>query len=197
MEPAFPAFPAQASEGALGHPRHHPDGTWDQFQQCNRPAESCQRTQPCQGPWEQLPPLQRLTLEPTSRAPRWGEMKLPRYNREGPPKTYLIQLQLVAQFNMWLVEMTGAQPCRFSPTSSWCCGPAGCPLRERYSTGSADKSWLTPGTSLRSQSPLLHLSSTPHLRRRNARGVRPFKSSSGGSSQSDSRSLSDSAHHRP
>ncbi|KAI3363838.1 hypothetical protein L3Q82_001440 [Scortum barcoo] len=36
-------------------------------------------------------------------------MKLPRYNGEEPPETYLIQLQLAAQFNNWSTEETAVQ----------------------------------------------------------------------------------------
>ena len=36
-------------------------------------------------------------------------MKLPSYNGEEPPETYLIQVQLVAQFNAWSAEETAVQ----------------------------------------------------------------------------------------
>lgn len=44
-----------------------------------------------------------------SGAPVRGSMKLPRYNGEAPPETYLIQVQLAAQLNGWSTEETAVQ----------------------------------------------------------------------------------------
>ncbi|CAI5670428.1 unnamed protein product [Oreochromis niloticus] len=45
----------------------------------------------------------------TSGASVWGSMKLPHYNGEEPPETYLIQVQLAAQLNGWSTEETAVQ----------------------------------------------------------------------------------------
>ena len=52
-------------------------------------------------------------------APRQGAMKLPRYNREGPPETYLIKVQLMAQSNARSAEETRVLA-KFSSRSSRC-----------------------------------------------------------------------------
>ncbi|CAI5669469.1 unnamed protein product [Oreochromis niloticus] len=44
-----------------------------------------------------------------SGAPVRGSMKLPHYNGEAPPETYLIQVQLAAQLNRWSTEETAVQ----------------------------------------------------------------------------------------
>ncbi|CAI5684478.1 unnamed protein product [Oreochromis niloticus] len=44
-----------------------------------------------------------------SGAPVRGSMKLPHYNGEAPPETYLIQVQLAAQLNQWSTEETAVQ----------------------------------------------------------------------------------------
>ncbi|CAI5678294.1 unnamed protein product [Oreochromis niloticus] len=50
-----------------------------------------------------------VQLQPPSGAPVRGSMKLPRYNGEAPPETYLIQVQLAAQLNGWSTEETAVQ----------------------------------------------------------------------------------------
>lgn len=46
---------------------------------------------------------------PASQASEHGVRKLPRYNGEQPPETYLIQVQLATQFNDWSLKETAVQ----------------------------------------------------------------------------------------